>query len=202
MRFSANTLRLLQEDLAPAMPQLAAPPEMVNMPHLAVVESSHVTHAAPCSRFSFRILAPCYVSFAALACALWYLEATPYVVPFPVLIAAHALGAKHSPIAQGIGLMLVFCFPFASVVSLLFPVLSIAAFIFFALAAPGGDALKVVTVILIPLGVSTASLLCIAESGQAKSAAAAGLCAALCLQATVSAWRLGTLEICVKPFKK
>lgn len=191
MRFSANQLRMLQEDLAPALPQLAPPPEMVQMPPPAPEAGQQASR----SRFSCAALAPAYVVASAAALAGLPL----YVLPVPILLAVHALAAAHSRPAQFAGLCAAACLPAACASPSLLPAAGLLASAFFSCAGAGGGPIRVAVIALLPLAAALAALAAIAQAGQARDAALCALLASLCAQAALSSARLGTFEVICTP---
>jgi hypothetical protein len=191
MRFSANQLRMLQEDLAPALPQLAPPPEMVQMPLPAPEAGPQSAH----SRLACSALAPAYVVASAAALAGLPLS----FLPVPVLLTIHALAAAHSRPAQVAGLCAAASLQAACASPSFLPAAGLLASVFFSCAGVGGGLSRVALIALTPLAVALAALAAIAQAGQARDAALCALLASLCAQAALSSARLGTFEVICGP---
>lgn len=203
MRFSANQLRMLQENLSPALPQLSAPPEMVSAPP-AMASSAAAAPAAPRSVcLPCCLLGPSYVLVAlALYASHACCSAAPAALgasPLALLVGLHALASQHSKCAQALGGCLALCLPAFSWASsrtdLHLLAASLAGSVFLALATPGVGLLKHVAA-AVPLLVAAASLLVLTvEAPQLRRTGWGTLVAGLCTQATVATAKLRTFEL-------
>ena len=111
MRFNPAQLRMLQESLAPSLPNLAPPPEMVAphapaQPFLGHLHSAAenpkqtaiIGWAVPCAYF-------CSITAAGYLGVYWSIHFLVLSVsPLPLALAAHALLVPHSRVAQALGL--------------------------------------------------------------------------------------------------
>jgi hypothetical protein len=111
MRFSSAQLRMLQESLAPALPNLSPPPEMVaaHAPAQAHALHAHAAQEAPRQTAVVGVVVPCVygccLATAAYAGAYWSVHVPVLSAsPLPLALAAHALFAAHSRVAQFLGL--------------------------------------------------------------------------------------------------
>lgn len=187
MRFTANQLRLLQEDLAPALPALAPPPDMVQLvPALpAVPAEAPGKIALPCS------LLPAGYCLASAAAAL---GAPVHALPVPLLLAWHAVSAPQRAPVQALGLACAVLWSLASVDGRALPAAGLGVSAFFALACPGGGLVKIVAVAMSSLSLAAAALSYV-DAGYTQHAARCTLLAALCAQAVVSTARLRAAEL-------
>lgn len=197
MRFSANQLRMLQEDLAPALPQLAPPPELVRCaPPQLPLDSCSPSAPPGATKLRCSRLAPAYLAASSLALLAGFLGAPPAAAPLHLVVAWHALSAPHSPPAQLAGVACALSLPCACALPALLPASALLASAFFALAAPGGGLLRASVAALFPLAGAAAALAHVSgEGGGARGAALCALLAVLCAQAVLSAARLGTFEV-------
>jgi hypothetical protein len=178
---------MLQEDLAPAMPPLAPPPDMVQLQ----LPQAEPPFAGSEVRVSCAPLAPAYVLASCAALAGVPLSA----LPFPLLLAWHAAAAGHSKFAQVAGLCAAACLPVACAQPRLLPAAGVLASGFFSWAGVGSRLGKVAVCALLPFAAAAAALAALAEEGQARDAALCALLAALCAQAALSSARLGALNV-------
>ena len=187
MRFTANQLRLLQEDLAPALPALAPPPEMVQlMPAAPAAHAeAHGKIGLPCS------LLPAAYCLASAGAAL---GAPVHALPFPLLLAWHAASAPQRVAVQALGLACALLCTVASADDRALPAAGLAVSVFFALACPGGGLLKIVAVAMSSLVLAAAALSYV-DVGHTQRAVRCTLLAALCAQAVVSTARLRAAEL-------
>lgn len=197
MRFSANQLRMLQEDLAPALPQLAPPPEMTfHVPaQLPAQQQQHHHHEPPpATKLSGAMLAPSYLACGAVGALHLALS------PVSLALAWHALCAGHSRLAQAFGLCAALAWPLACAAPAFLPPTGLLTSVFLAIAAPGGP-LRLACLTLLCCVAGLAVVAGSAEPGQARDAAVRVSLGILCVQAALSAARVRTFElICaVKP---
>jgi len=111
MRFNSVQLRMLQESLAPSLPTLSTPPEMVASHAAAPTHALHQHAAQEVSRQT--TLVGWLVLFVYMGCLwaaalagnywLWHVRVLA-ASPLPLALAAHALFAAHSRPAQALGL--------------------------------------------------------------------------------------------------
>jgi hypothetical protein len=192
MRFTAHQLRLLQEDLAPALPPLAPPPTMT---HLPAPLSAAADPAAQALRVPCSLLPPAYLCAAALLVGAAAAGLPLTLAPAPFVLSWQALAASHSRPAQALGLLSALCLPAVLASPRTTPGGALLVSCFLSLAAPGGGALRLVTAALTPLVAAAVGLAALADSGQLRADALRMGFAVLCAQAVLSTARLHASEL-------
>jgi len=190
MRFTANQLRLLQEDLAPALPALAAPPEMVHLPSAL---------PAPPAEPQAPLRLPCGLLPAGycLASAALAVGAPAPALPLPALLAWHALSAPPASLAQVFGLACALLLPAACAEGAR-PAVGAVLSVFFALACPGHGLLKLAACATPLVVFASAALAQVSpDAERAGRAARCTLLLALCAQAVLSTARLRAVDLVV-----
>lgn len=201
MRFSSAQLRMLQESLAPSLPNMSAPPEMVAaacapvQPHLAHAHAhQQVSHEKPGQTTLPGWPIPCaYLTCLAAAAAAWaYWSAHLLVLilsPLPLTLAAHALFAAHSRLAQGLGLACALVLPAVCLSPWPGPALLCAAVLasaFFSAAAQGPQLLRSASAALTLLLAFLASCALYTEAPQVRTTICLFIGAAVCAQSCTS----------------
>lgn len=212
MRFSATQLRMLQENLSPTMPPMTPPPELVYTQQSQPAQPAQAPCLAACTpslnpsgralNFPCALLGPCYALVALfllcahLCCSLS--AAALGASPLPLLVAAHALAAPHSQLAQALGVLISLLLPPACALPRPDPALlalSLAASLFFALCTPGAGLLKQVACAAPALVVAACAFVVAVEAPQLRRTGWATVAVALCCQAVAATARLRTFEV-------
>lgn len=209
MRFNSTQLRMLQESLAPVLPTLSAPPEMVAAAHHGTAHAHLPPHPHASSDPCRQTVVPGWLLPSSYACCLlatglaWGCCSSHVRVlaasPMPLLLFAHALSTSHSRAAQVLGLVCsvllpAACMPPWSDRALLGA--SVLCSAFFAAATQGPPLLKSILAALAILAVILTCATLLAEPAPpARQAVALSIAAVVSAQALASAARIGQFRV-------
>lgn len=205
MRFSSAQLRMLQESLAPALPNLSPPPEMVaaHAPAQAHALHAHAAQEPPRQTAVVGVVVPsvygCCLAAAAYAGASFSAHvAVLSASPLPLALAAHALFAAHSRVAQFLGLACAVLLPVACASP--WPnlaLLGVAALGsgFFSAAVQGSPLLRTACAVLTFLIAFLACCAVITEAQSVRTTISLAIAAAVFWQAVLSGGGVATFRL-------
>lgn len=205
MRFSSAQLKMLQESLAPALPNLSPPPEMVaaHAPAQAHALHAHAAQEAPRQTAVVGVVVPCVYGCCLAAAAYAGASFSAHVAvlsasPLPLALAAHALFAAHSRVAQFLGLACAVLLPVACASP--WPslaLLGVAALgsAFFSAAAQGPPLLRTASAFFTFLLAFLACCAGITEAQSVRTTISLAIAAAVFWQAVLSAASVATFRL-------
>jgi len=221
MRFSANQLRILQEDMSAPLLGLSPPPELApalaqSAPAPQQQQAGRQPQATTVSRVPCWALAPVYGStgfFCVCAALAWPSALHPALyfagaAPLPAALVLHALASPHSRPAQALAAVCAAFLPAAggSAHPLAVAAAALLLSTFFCAAAAGAQGSPVFRLLspafaLLVFSCAAIALTAGGEAQQLQRGAWLVMAAALCAQAAASSARLRSFELscAVKP---